>query len=56
MKKRSEIDEIDADDPDAYLTNLIEGAVKTPNGYREIPIPQNIWIKLLEHKELQQQE
>ena len=56
MKTRSEIDEIDADDPDAYLTNLIEGAVKTPNGYREIPIPQNIWTKLLEHKQMQEQE
>ena len=56
MKTRAELDEIEADDSDALLTNLIEGAVKTPNGYREIPIPQNIWVKLLEHKKLQQQE
>ncbi|HQM02205.1 MAG TPA: site-specific integrase [Ruminococcus flavefaciens] len=56
MKTRAELEEIEADDSDALLTNLIEGAVKTPNGYREIPIPQNIWVKLLEHKKLQQQE
>lgn len=55
-KNLNELEEIDDDDENTCLTNLIEGAVKTPKGFREIPIPQNIWIKLLEHKEHQQQE
>lgn len=55
-KNLNELEEIDDDGENTCLTNLIEGAVKTPKGFREIPIPQNIWIKLLEHKEHQQQE
>lgn len=54
MKTRAELDEIDDDDTESYNTVLIEGAVKTPNGFREIPIPEKIWVKLLEHKEQQQ--
>lgn len=32
-------------------TQIIEGPVKTQNGYREIPIPDNIFAKLMQYKE-----
>lgn len=54
-KNLNELEEIDEDDEDTCSTTLIEGNVKTLKGYREIPVPQNVWIKLLEHKERQQQ-
>ena len=52
-KNIHELEEIDEDDENFSMTNLVEGAVKTPKGYREIPIPQSIWAKLLRHRELQ---
>lgn len=55
-KNLNELEEIDEDYETTCSTTLIEGNVKTPKGYRDIPIPQNVWTKLLEHKERQQQE
>ena len=55
-KNMNELEEIDEDDDNFCMTNLVEGAVKTPKGYREIPIPQNIWAKLLRHRDIQIQE
>jgi integrase len=54
-KNMNELEEIDEDD-NCNLTVLIEGAVKTPKGYREIPIPDNIWTMLMNHRDLQNQE
>lgn len=54
-KNMNELEEVDEDD-NCNLTVLIEGAVKTPKGYREIPIPDNIWTMLMNHKDLQNQE
>ena len=55
-KNLNELEEIDEDDEHTCSTTLIEGNVKTPKGYREIPVSQNVWTKLLEHKERQNQE
>lgn len=38
------------------MTMVIEGAVKTSSGFREIPIPDIIWMELMQHQQRQQQE
>ena len=38
------------------MTMVVEGDVKTNSGFREIPIPDKIWIELLQHQQRQQQE
>lgn len=37
-------------------TKIIEGMVKTDNGYRDIPIQDKIFAKLIEYKQMQQAE
>ena len=54
MRNQSELEELDENDDDLGSTVLVEGPVKTPKGFREIPIPQNIWTKLMEHHEQQE--
>ena len=55
-KNLNELEEIDEDDEDTCSTILVESNVKTLKGFRKIPVPQNVWTNLLEHKERQQQE
>lgn len=38
------------------MTMVVEGDVKTSSGFREIPIPDKIWMELLQHQQRQQQE
>ena len=38
------------------MTMVVEGDVKTSSGFREIPIPDKIWMELMQHQQLQQQE
>ena len=55
-KTLQELEDGDEDDENFYKTTLIEGSVKTNNGYREIPIPRNIWDMLIQHRNNQNQE
>ena len=38
------------------MTMVVEGDVKTSSGFREIPIPDKIWMELLQHQQKQNQE
>ena len=38
------------------MTMVVEGDVKTSSGFREIPIPDKIWMELMQHQQFQQQE
>ena len=38
------------------MTMVVEGDVKTSSGFREIPIPDKIWLELLQHQQRQNQE
>ena len=38
------------------MTMVVEEDVKTSSGFREIPIPDKIWMELMQHQQLQQQE
>ncbi len=44
-----------AKDPD-YRTKILEGMVKTDNGYRDIPIQDKVFTKLLEYRLMQHAE
>ena len=44
-----------AKDPD-YRTKILEGSVKTDNGYRDIPVQDKVFTKLLEYKQAQEAE
>ena len=38
------------------MTLVVEGPVKTNSGFREIPIPDKIWLELMQHQQIQQHE
>ena len=38
------------------MTMVIEGPVKTNSGFRDIPIPDKIWMELMQHQQMQQYE
>ena len=38
------------------MTLVVEGPVKTNSGFREIPIPDKIWMELMQHQQIQQYE
>ena len=47
---------IDREKEPDYRTKILEGSVKTDNGYRDIPVQDKVFMKLLEYKQLQDAE